>query len=329
MRRGRGDRVTPSAIALALALAVVACAPPARAQPDAELPASPNMLAIEKGNAALQAFDKGDWAGALALFREADRLYHSPVLLLYAARSLDKLERLLEAREAYRALARERLDAAPVEWEQAQRDGATELAALERQIPTLTVIVHGARPTTRASIDGRDVAPGVPVELDPAEHRCSVSHEGRVEERLVRLARGDRSARAIFDRGRAPERPALVPPPVPPPARGPFLPGIVMAAAGGAAVIAGAIVGALALGEAGAADDALPASCDADRACPTFEEGVVEPTYDTARTLAHIADGLLFGGAAVAATGVVLWIVDPRGEAAAAALDGARVRVRF
>jgi tetratricopeptide (TPR) repeat protein len=76
----------------------------------------------------------------------------------------------------------------------------------------------------------------------------------------------------------------------------------VVAAAGGAMVIGGAITGGLALGEA----DALVA------ACPNGECGArvdLDGRRSTAQTLAITTDVLLFGGAAVAATGVILGLV--------------------
>lgn len=81
--------------------------------------------------------------------------------------------------------------------------------------------------------------------------------------------------------------------------------GVIVAAVGGAALVAGAVVGGLALSDS----DAARAGC-VDGVCPSSaRDGIA-----SAQTMANVADGLLFGGAAVAATGVVLMLVLSDGE---------------
>lgn len=76
--------------------------------------------------------------------------------------------------------------------------------------------------------------------------------------------------------------------------------GIVVAATGGAAAIVGGIFGGLALSNS----ESARAEC-VDMRCPeSARDGIAD-----AQTLANVADGLLFGGLAVAATGVVLMFV--------------------
>lgn len=86
---------------------------------------------------------------------------------------------------------------------------------------------------------------------------------------------------------------------------------------GGAAAIAGAVVGALALSEAGA----LRADCNEMGLCPTGVD--LEERRDTAQTLALTGDLLLFGGGAVAVAGLVLGLVFglPGGQDEAAEAD--------
>jgi len=76
--------------------------------------------------------------------------------------------------------------------------------------------------------------------------------------------------------------------------------GPIIAAIGGAALITGAILGGVALSES----DAATADC-VDMACPESARGDIEG----AQTLANASDGLIFGGLAVAATGVILMFV--------------------
>ncbi len=68
----------------------------ATAQTDSER-ASARAAAIAGG----EAFQAGDFKRSLDLFRRAESLPHSPVHELYAARSLVRLGRLVEAREQY------------------------------------------------------------------------------------------------------------------------------------------------------------------------------------------------------------------------------------
>lgn len=73
--------------------------------------------------------------------------------------------------------------------------------------------------------------------------------------------------------------------------------GFVVAAVGGAALIAGAVTGGLALGaEADATADCVAGHCPPE----------LGSRADEAHLLANVTDGLLFGGLAVAALGVVL-----------------------
>lgn len=76
--------------------------------------------------------------------------------------------------------------------------------------------------------------------------------------------------------------------------------GVIIASVGAAAIIAGAVVGGIALSDG----DAATADC-MNGVCPAESEA----RFDDVATLAGVADGLLFGGLAVAATGVVLMFV--------------------
>lgn len=81
--------------------------------------------------------------------------------------------------------------------------------------------------------------------------------------------------------------------------------GPVIAAVGGAAIVAGAVLGGLALAES----DSARAGC-VDTSCPPDARAGI----DGARMLAYGADGLIFGGLAVAAAGIVLSFVLVEGD---------------
>ncbi|HJL15725.1 MAG TPA: tetratricopeptide repeat protein [Sandaracinaceae bacterium LLY-WYZ-13_1] len=103
--------------------------------------------------------------------------------------------------------------------------------------------------------------------------------------------------------------------------------GPIVTAIGGAAMIAGGVLGGVAIAES----DRAREGC-VDSRCPAgARDGIAD-----AQTLAHVSDALLFGGLAVAATGVVLLFVLREGgdEAAASAACTGRgcaafVRGRF
>lgn len=88
--------------------------------------------------------------------------------------------------------------------------------------------------------------------------------------------------------------------------------GLIVTGVGAAALIAGAITGGLAL----AANADATAGC-VDGRCPVE----LAPRADEAHLLANVTDGLLFGGLAIAAAGVVLIFVLP-GEGPVAASAG-------
>lgn len=81
---------------------------------------------------------------------------------------------------------------------------------------------------------------------------------------------------------------------------GMWTPGWIIAGVGGAAIVAGIVTGAMALGE----QSSLQSMCDAGGCNPGFEGH-----RDTLGLLSGLTDVLLIGGLAVAATGVVLAFV--------------------
>jgi hypothetical protein len=122
------------------------------------------------------AFQRNDWANALDLFGRAESLVHSPVHVLYLARSDARLGRLIEAQEAYLSIVHEALPTgAAAAVKQAQQDAARELAALEPRIPFVRIEVEsaGSADPLEVTQDGRALPPalvGVAHPLNPGEH---------------------------------------------------------------------------------------------------------------------------------------------------------------
>lgn len=143
----------------------------------------------------LKAFDEKRYADAADLFSRAESVIHSPVHLLYIARSQAGLGALVKAQETYRKLGREELSAnAPPAFRKAVEDGNRELKALEPRIPYVTVTVPG-RSDAVVEMDGKRVAPalvGVPLPVDPGAHTFKANAEGMQKELSVTLKEGER-----------------------------------------------------------------------------------------------------------------------------------------
>ncbi len=289
-------------------LLVAACVGLAVPAALADVPAG--ATAIEEGERGVELYEQGRWEESLARFRTAEALYHSPVFVLYEARCLRNLNRWKDARRVFARLAAEDLPAsAPEQWHAAKRDGAAELTAIDAALPRVVVSIRGATAATRLTVDGRAAKAGVVLDLDPGTHRFSATEAGRETTRTLTLTAGaaQRTVELVLapaSARRAVEAPSAT-------NRGPYVPGVVLAATGGAALLAGGVFGVLALRKGDDTIVSLPASC-VDRTCPEGRRREVEAEQDAARGLATASTTLLVGGAIVAATGVVLWLVDPR-----------------
>ncbi|WP_437939884.1 hypothetical protein [Sorangium sp. So ce341] len=175
-----------------------------------------------------------------------------------AARSYERLGRLLEARALYQRVMNEPLEAsAPRAFQQAQADAKSELADLTPRIPTLEVAVRGAaRAAVKLTDDGQRIAPETPVPLDPGEHTVVVTVPGRpVVTRTIHLKE---KAKEYIVIGLSPPPTAAPPARRAPVASGGDLRKVMFIGGGvtaGAGVIAGTVFTLLALGKAGDADD--------------------------------------------------------------------------
>ncbi len=88
-------------------------------------------------------FQAKHWAQALDLFTRAESLVHSPVHLLFKARSLLQLGQLVKANETYLAITREDATGASPAAAKAHESAAKEQAELQPRLATLTVNVTG------------------------------------------------------------------------------------------------------------------------------------------------------------------------------------------
>lgn len=271
-------------------------------------------MARRQGEEALALHARGAFAEAYARFETAERIAHSPVFLLWMARSKRALGELGAAKRHYAAVVAEALppDASP-NWTQAKKEAERELGALTPRIPTLEVKIPEG--PARLTLDGGPIVAGTVVEVDPGEHVVVWAPEqGAPVTRRVQLAEGEPRATIRFEARREP-RPAE---------EGSVIPGAVLLGVGLGSVVAGAITGAYALVLAGQVKE----GCDEQNRCLRSDQGKAED----ADTLARASTGLFIAGGALSAVGVVLVLVRPGGEPSAALRLGptwAGLDVRF
>jgi hypothetical protein len=278
----------------------------------AEPATSNSTVAIERGNEGVTLYEASRWQEALASFTEAEQLYHSPVFVLYIARTLRNAGRLREARETYRRLVNETLTpSAPAPWKQAQTDARSELSALEATIPTVVFTLSGGSPAARLSVDNHPVPAGAPIELDPGSYHVVATDGARhvtIAFSVATAAQGQ-PVNIVFPDAASPvplrgvEHEANE-------TRGLFVPGLVVAGLGGATLIAGGVTGVLALSKKPDARRSLPASC-IDGRCPRAQQQAVEEATAPGRRLAIATDVLLISGAVIALTGAGLLLLVP------------------
>lgn len=271
--------------------------------------------AIELGKQAIELFNAKKWAECAEKFEAADTVSHSPVLRLYKARCLRGDNRLLRARAELKSVAAESVAAdAPAPWHQAKIDAQTELGELEQAIPRVVLKVAGGDGAS-AAIDGNDAAIGATIELEPGLHRATATKDGRTVEATFEARQGQPALEVELS-FLSEQTTVIAPPaekPAPIPESGPgtgLVPGGVLLGVGGAAAIAGAVLGGLALGKYDKLDacgyqDGV-ALCDGD-----LPSGAQQSAISDANTFADASTGLLISGGVVAVVGIVLMLALP------------------
>ncbi len=238
MQRGLGALLIVASIALAL---------PCAAEPDRELEAAKQL-----GTEALGLFDKGAYADALAKFDQADAHAKIPTLDLFAARCLDKLGRLLQAKERYEAVTHAVLPVgSSPKWREAQEDARKELDSLAGRIPTLTIHPEGVgdRRVTMTLDEQSVLAIEQPQSVDPGHHEVVLVVGAKRYVKVVELREGEHPVVAIV----VESEPAALAPKAPTRPEGPkplLVVGATALAVGGAGVIVWGATGAAALAKA-------------------------------------------------------------------------------
>jgi len=283
-------------VLLAAALSVAGLPTNAEAEPSAQ-------QALDLAYEADDLFAKGKWDEAYSRFQRADALAHSPVFVLFMARSKKNAGKLLEASALYERVATEKLAFdAPKPFRAASSDAASELAELRGRIPHVRVVVVGAPPgSLDVRVDDEPIEIDKRIALDPGEHVFSAKAMQLEKRERVVLAAGAQEVRVelSFVEPRATEAKS--------PKRGSLAPGIAFVSLAAAGLELGAIMGGLATKtsndvKAGCIDDHCLKSDAAD--------------LDRARLFANVSTGAFVAGGAFMVTGIVLFVVRPGGESA-------------
>jgi hypothetical protein len=320
-------------------------ATPLGAQPDpyadeAE-PAADVGSAIALGREGFDLYGKRQFQRAHDTFARAEAATHSPVFVLYMARCKKNMSRLLEAKALYdRVLADDVSSSSPAPWVEAQADARRESAALDAELPEVTLSLTGLAAGDVVLVDDIVVHDGVAdrsvvdvltrtLRLDPGEHTLTVTRAGRPEKQhSFQLAIGDRQRVPLILAHTPPPKAA---PPIAPIAPAPdtadpspMWPTALAFGAGGVGLVLGSIAGGVALSQASEAES----YCDDGIHC----EPDGQAAGDRARTLAHVSTAAFIVGAASVAVGVVLLLTrddDPRATALHVAPGGVGFSQRF
>jgi len=171
------------------------------------------------------AYEHQRWAEALDLFTRAESLVHSPVHLLYKARSLVQLGQLVKAREAYLAVTRDDSPSTAPAVLKAREDAAKEVAQIEPRLAGLIVKVDGpGAAEANVEMDGVKVPValvGVSRPADPGQHTLQASANGAAADpQVITLKEGGTATITLVLKPVAGAAP-VVPPPTAQPATPP------------------------------------------------------------------------------------------------------------
>jgi tetratricopeptide (TPR) repeat protein len=288
-----------SLIALALALALTLAPATASARPD-------YRAANAHGDEGFAAYEAGRWQEAFDAFERAEAAAHSPVFLLYMARSQSLLVRGAQARALYQRIVAESPEPqAPEAFVTAHQDAERELAALK---------VTGAEPAGGVeAVEAVETLDAVQTEAAdvPPTLLTNPPDDGAASRQPANVS-GDRA----HEHGPAAD--AL--------AAGPIWPAALTLGLAGVSAIAGGVLGGLALARDDDASTALT-SCSDEATCDDAES-----QRSGALDFAHASTGLFVGASLAATAGVVLLLTREDGSAAVAVQirpSGLSLRGRF
>jgi hypothetical protein len=298
MKPPSGSKMARHARAVCAALSLVLFATASHAEePTSAARESARALADEGADA----FAQADYERAHDRLRRAFSLVPAPTIALLDARALAKLGRLLDAKAAYTLAVSAPEDAAsPPAFREAVGHARTELAALDRRLPRLTIRLKNAARDARVQVwlDDTEVSRselGVPLVVDPKAHAVRLDVDGKqTAVRRVALREGESR---IVD--------------LELPSSGGLSRTLTIAGfgVGGAGIITGIVAGALALDARSEAQEGCPAN-----RCQLGSKGAAAlDDFRTYRTVSTIGYGV---GAAGAALGTILLLAPSKSSRA-------------
>jgi len=266
-----------------------------------------------------EAFNAGDYETALALFRRAYTLYPAPTVVLYEARTLDKMGLMLEAIEAYMRTAQIGVASdAPEQFAEAIAAARQEERALRARVPTLTLRVDGVSsndPNLKIAVNGRAIGAaqiGQAQRLNPGTYRISGSiNAERSDQANVVLSESQNAAVVLHLAAPSPTPPPPVisrsVEPLDEPGAGQNSMRLYAYVAGGVGLTgigAGLVTGLMATGKHSEAEEECPDhNCD-----PAGPGPAAVDDFQSLSTVSTVCYGV---GVAGLATGVVLWLLAP------------------
>jgi hypothetical protein len=273
---------------------------------------------MEKGD---QAFDASDFPRALEHYKAAHALVELPSTGVWVVKTLEKLGRLIEARDL--ALAASRLPVKPDERRvvtDARAESADLAQRLAPRIPSLEVQVTGlpSTATYQLTVDGTVSPPElvrVARKVDPGLHKVIVRAAG-FRDGLAERKVNEREAATITIEL---EKAAAGVTSAPPTESGGVHPLMwVGVSFTGAGLLAGAIAGGISLAAASSAKDL----CGDDDYCPSEAASDIETSKTTA-WVSNIGFGVAGAGAVLLIVGLVL-PTEPAREVASHLCAGSR-----
>lgn len=267
--------------------------------------------------------DQGQNEEALEKLREAEAKFHAPTHLIYMARALTGMGKLVEAHNFYIDVLVEAIpNYAPDAFHDAQKSATDGARELEAKIATLRVSVTGDKAEqARVTVDGNEIArPRLahPIAVEAGSHRVEASAPGALpQKREVEAPVGAATDVAL----ELAAEPGAAPNPSGGNAAGeesasafPIGAGVAFGI-GGAALVVATVTGVLTLQRA----DEIKETCN-ENVCPPEQEAEA----DDAKVLGNVSTAMFAIGGAGVALGAILLIAGAASDDEAA---GDRPRV--
>jgi hypothetical protein len=286
--------------------------------------------ARQLGYSGVEAYQAGDYPTASQRLEKAFLVLRVPSLGLWSARALVKIGKLVEARERYvdiQSLSISGGDATVQE--QAKRDAKSELDAVSPRVPSLVVELEGAQPNeVTVFVDGTPINSALVGEkrpINPGKHSVGARRgaeqanadidvtEGEVERAVLRFGTPQGAPTAAAAGTAAPAESQTQHSEASSSGGGTALVGWVAVGVGSAALVVGAVTGAMVLSKKSNLESNQ--ACQGEQCLESARNDV--ESYNSLRTISGVS---LIAGAVIAGAGVVLLATAPSAEHPSAAL---------